>query len=139
MRDASIAMVEAKRRGGGRFGAFEPAMRERALQRDRRVSAAAEARVIGRGGVAQVAAATGLARGAISAGLQELDVPHSEFMGGVVAAPLGVVRRSGGGRKSTALKDPSLVPDLLSLVNPTTRGGPQSPALELQEPARLGR
>jgi len=35
MRDASIAMVEAKRRGGGRFGAFEPAMCERALQRGR--------------------------------------------------------------------------------------------------------
>jgi len=33
MRDASIAMVEAKRQGGGRFVAFEPAMRERAMQR----------------------------------------------------------------------------------------------------------
>jgi len=101
-------------------------VREHLNERQRRVLAAAEARVIGRGGVAQVAAATGLARDTISAGLQELDTPHNEFMGGVVAAPLGMVRRSGGGRKSTALKDPSLVPDLLSLVNPTTRGDPQS-------------
>ncbi len=35
IRDASIAMVEAKRQGGGRFVAFEPAMRERAMQRGR--------------------------------------------------------------------------------------------------------
>ena len=35
MRDASIAMVEAKRRGGGRFVAFEPVLRERAMQRGR--------------------------------------------------------------------------------------------------------
>lgn len=101
-------------------------VREHLNERQRRVLAAAEAKVIGRGGVAQVAAATGLARDTISAGLQELDAPHNEFMGGVVAAPLSMVRRSGGGRKSTALKDPSLVPDLLSLVNPTTRGDPQS-------------
>ncbi len=33
MRDASIAMVEAKRQDGGCFVAFEPAMRERAMQR----------------------------------------------------------------------------------------------------------
>jgi len=88
-------------------------VREHLIERQRRVLAAAEARVIGRGGVAQVAAATGLARDTISAELQELDAPHSEFIGGVVATPRGVVRRSGGGRKSTALKDPSLVPDVL--------------------------
>ena len=35
MRDASIAMIEAKRQGGGRFVAFEPALRERAMQRSR--------------------------------------------------------------------------------------------------------
>jgi diguanylate cyclase (GGDEF)-like protein len=35
IRDASIAMVEAKRQGGGRFVAFEPMMRERAMQRGR--------------------------------------------------------------------------------------------------------
>jgi len=35
LRDASIAMVEAKRQGGSRFVVFEPAMRERALQRSR--------------------------------------------------------------------------------------------------------
>ena len=35
LRDASIAMVEAKRQGGGRFVTFEPQMRERAMQRAR--------------------------------------------------------------------------------------------------------
>jgi len=66
-------------------------VREHLNERQRRVLAAAKARVIGRGGVAQAAAATVLARGVISAGLQELDAPHNEFMGGVVAAPLQVL------------------------------------------------
>jgi diguanylate cyclase (GGDEF)-like protein len=35
LRDASTAMVEAKRLGGGRFITFEPVMRERAMQRSR--------------------------------------------------------------------------------------------------------
>ena len=102
-------------------------VREHLNERQRRVLAAAEARVIGRGGVTQVAAATGLARDTISAGLQEFDATHNEFMGGIEPAAVGSVRRSGGGRKSTTLKDPSLVPDLLALVNPTTRGDPQTP------------
>ena len=33
LRDASIAMIEAKRQGGGCFVTFEPAMRERAMKR----------------------------------------------------------------------------------------------------------
>jgi hypothetical protein len=37
------------------------------------------------------------------------------------------VRRPGAGRKRLTEKDPTLVPDLESLVEPTTRGDPQSP------------
>jgi hypothetical protein len=103
-------------------------MRERLDERQRRMYAAAEAKVIGRGGVSQVAAATGLARGTIMAGMLELEASANEFL---TAAPppaaAGSVRRSGGGRKPLTAKDPTLVADLLALVDVSPRGDPQSP------------
>ena len=102
-------------------------MRERLDERQRRTFAAAEAKVIGRGGVSQVAAATGLARGTIMAGMQELEGKTNEFFAGSMPAAAGSVRRSGGGRKPLTHKDPTLVSDLLALVDPGTRGDPESP------------
>ena len=102
-------------------------MSERLDERQRRAFAAAEAKVLGRGGVAQVAAATGMARNTIMAGMQELDGSANEFITAVPLAPAGATRRSGGGRKAATDKDPTLVSDLLSLVDPGARGDPQSP------------
>jgi len=102
-------------------------MRERLDERQRRTYAAVEAKVIGRGGVSQVAAATGLARGTIMAGMQELEGKTNEFFAGATPAAAGSVRRSGGGRKPLTHKDPTLVADLLALVDPGTRGDPESP------------
>ena len=102
-------------------------MRERLDERKRRTFAAVEAKVIGRGGVSQVAAATGLARGTIMAGMQELEGKTNEFFAGSMPAAAGSVRRSGGGRKPLTHKDPTLVSDLLALVDPGTRGDPESP------------
>ena len=102
-------------------------MHERLDERQRRAFAGAEARVLGRGGVAQVAAATGLARNTIVAGMQELDGSSNEFISAVPLAGVGSTRRSGGGRKAATHKDLSLVPDLLALVDPTSRGDPESP------------
>lgn len=96
-------------------------------ERQRRALAAAEAKVIGRGGVAHVVAATGLARNTVVAGMQELDSTANEFIEASLPAPPGATRRSGGGRKSASFKDPTLVPDLLALVDGTSRGDPQSP------------
>lgn len=102
-------------------------MRDQLDERQRRALAAAEAKVIGRGGVSQVAAATGLARGTIAAGMQELEGTDNEFMPGAQVAPPSATRRAGGGRKPLTHKDPTLVADLLALVEPTTRGDPESP------------
>jgi Rhodopirellula transposase DDE domain len=102
-------------------------MRDRLDERQRRALAAAEAKVIGRGGVSQVAAATGLARGTIVAGVQEFEGTDNEFLPGPQLAPPAATRRPGGGRKPLRQKDPTLVADLLGLVEPTTRGDPQSP------------
>lgn len=103
-------------------------MREHLDERCRRAFAAAEAKVLGRGGISQVSVQTGLARATIRAGLRELEGgAHNEFLPGVAPAAAGAVRRSGGGRKSAATKDATLVPDLLTLVEASTRGDPQSP------------
>src|SRR5438046_7100438 len=58
-----------------------------------------------------------MAPSAIGRGLKELaqDEPSER------------VRRPGAGRKPTILKDPSLLADLEALVEPTTRGDPESP------------
>jgi hypothetical protein len=102
-------------------------MRERLDERQRRAFAAAEAKVIGRGGVSQVAAATGVARNTIMAGMEELEGTSNEFLTASPLAPAGSTRRSGGGRKPATDKDPTLVAELLELVEPSSRGDPQSP------------
>ena len=96
-------------------------------ERQRRAFAAAEAKVLGRGGVAQVVAATGVSRNTIVAGMEELEGSTNEFMTARALAAPGSTRRSGGGRKAATHKDPTLVPDLLALVESSSRGDPQSP------------
>ena len=99
-----------------RFEALSPHLDERA----RRLFVAAEAMAIGRGGVCKVAAATGISRNVIATGLREL--------GQVLSEPVikGRIRKAGGGRKRTTDIDPSLKQDLESLIEPSTRGDPES-------------
>jgi hypothetical protein len=87
-------------------------------EQQRRLLLAAEARSLGRGGVARVARAAGVSRPTIYQGLSELAGPR--------AAP-GRVRRPGGGRKQLREQDPSLATDLEALVDPDTRGDPMAP------------
>jgi len=67
-----------------------------------------------------VARATGLSRKVIQVGIKELS-------GTVPVAAAGRIRRPGGGRKTTAAKDPDVRADLERLIEPTTRGDPESP------------
>src|SRR2546425_12612762 len=85
--------------------------------------AAAEARSLGHGGVTYVAKATGLNRRTLHRGLRELARPG----GKPSRLPLDRVRRPGGGRKRLAELDSKLSADLEALVDPYTRGDPQSP------------
>jgi hypothetical protein len=87
-------------------------------ERQRRLTAAIEASLLGRGGITRVAQLSGLSRRAIHKGLKELE-----------AGPLepGRVRRAGGGRKKLSVQDPSILKDLETLVDPSTRGDPMSP------------
>jgi len=89
-------------------------------ERMRRLMVAVEALAIGRGGQTAVAQATGVSRTTIQQGIRELQQPE-------LRAGKGRIRRSGGGRKSGVVLDPSLREELERLVEPTTRGDPESP------------
>jgi hypothetical protein len=97
-----------------RFSAVSPFLDERG----RRLIAAAEAAAAGYGGIAAVSVATGVAASTIGRGLRELSETET--------AELGRVRRPGGGRKATVVKDTTLLSDLGALVEPSSRGDPQS-------------
>ena len=85
----------------------------------RRVWAATEARALGYGGISLVARATGISRRAIQVGLREVETGDTR--------PVGRVRRPGGGRKSAVHHQPGLPEKLEALVEPLTRGDPESP------------
>jgi len=68
-----------------------------------------------------------VARNTVMAGMEELEGTTNEFVSANPLAAAGSTRRSGGGRKAATHKDPTLVPDLLALVDPSSRGDPQSP------------
>lgn len=88
-------------------------------ERGRRLWAGAEADMLGRGGVAWVAEATGLAISTVRKGRDEIRSAE---------APVLVRdRRPGGGRPRLEKKDPGLRAALETLVNPSTRGDPESP------------
>ena len=90
-------------------------------ERMRRLVAAAEAAAMGFGGVSIVARATGVSRRAIRIGATELR-QKPRAVGGA-----GRVRRPGGGRKKAVHHDLTLLRDLEALIEPVTRGDPESP------------
>ncbi|MDP1609522.1 MAG: ISAzo13 family transposase [Sulfuritalea sp.] len=92
-------------------------------EQTRRLWAAAEAQVIGRSGVSLVARATGLSRTTIHQGIKDLVVLH-EANG---PERKKRIRAAGGGRKPINEYDPTLRNDLERLVDPVTRGDPESP------------
>jgi Rhodopirellula transposase DDE domain len=96
------------------FAVLSPHLNER----QRRLLAGAQARALGRGGVAAVARASGMSRSTVSSGVGEVD-----------AGPelTERVRRPGAGRPLAEERDPGLVDALDALVEPTARGDPESP------------
>jgi hypothetical protein len=92
-------------------------------ERMRRLVAAAESKAIGYGGVSAVARATGVSRRAITEGIKELKQKESRQ----TRSSQLRIRRKGAGRKRTVEKDVTLLEDLDGLVDPVTRGDPESP------------
>jgi transposase len=88
-------------------------------ERTRRRWAAVEAVSLGRGGISVVSAATGLGYSTIQRGIRELNTGDTP--------PTGRQRRLGAGRKRTEVVDPGVKAALERLVEPESRGDPQSP------------
>src|SRR6202165_4096015 len=97
-----------------KFAALLPHLDER----QRRLVMGAEARALGHGGIKTVARAAGASAVAVSRWLDELEA------GG---KPLGRTRKRGGGRKPATQTDQGLGAALLALVEPGSRGDPESP------------
>ena len=98
-----------------RYEALSPHLDERA----RRLLLAAEAKVVGRGGAAAVGRATGASSHTIQRGVDELAGREPMVAEGV--------RRPGGGRRRAEALEPELPAAIDRLIEPTTRGDPESP------------
>ena len=98
-----------------KFSAVWPLLDERA----RRLMAANEALCLGYGGASCVSRASGLSRKAIAKGIKEIQSGHK--------LPAGRIRRVGAGRKEIAARDPKLLIALERLIEPGTRGDPETP------------
>jgi hypothetical protein len=102
-----------------KYLALVPVMDERM----RRHWAATEAMVLGWGGVSAVSMATGLARNTVASGVRELGQRREQ----VDLAISSRLRQPGAGRKRITETDPLLLHALEELVDPVTRGHPESP------------
>ena len=88
-------------------------------ERTRRIMAANEAMGLGHGGISRIHRACGLSRKTIAKGIEEIKTG---------SLPLGGrIRRTGAGRKKITVHDPRLLTALNRLIDPTTRGDPESP------------
>lgn len=95
------------------------ALRPNLNERQRRLWGGTEALALGWGGVSIVVASTGLSAPTIRKGIRELQKP--------AILPLNRIRIQGGGRKRKETLDLTLKEDLMRLIEPHTRGDPQSP------------
>ena len=100
-----------------RYELLKPLMNERF----RRLWSAAEAKVIGHGGIGLVSKATGQSRTTISTGIKELAAGDKLDVKGV--------RKPGGGRQRIIDKTPAVETELLKLIDPTCKNEPESPIL----------
>jgi Rhodopirellula transposase DDE domain len=87
-------------------------------EKQRRLLAGAAARALGCGGGARMARISGLSQPTVYAGVRELDAPPD---------PRGRVRGRGGGPRRLVERQPGLLSALGELVDPDTRGDPESP------------
>jgi transposase len=109
-REEQVVLIQHK------YAALAPLLNERT----RRCWAATEAQALGYGGISVVADALGIARGTIDAG-------RAEVQGRETRGAPKRIRRVGGGRQKLTAKDLELEEALNKLVEPTTRGDPESP------------
>jgi hypothetical protein len=107
-----------------RFQSLEPFLDERR----RRLLAGSEASAIGYGGITAVSRALGMSRRTVLRGVREMDLGKDDMP--------GRVRKPGGGRKPAKAVQPGLLDALRKLVEPATRGDPETPLRWVSKGAR---
>lgn len=90
-------------------------------EKQRRILAAAEAHALGYGGIQQISEITGISRPTLYRGLKDLEEADDK------AVDISRVRGPGGGRKKMSDEQPELLVSLEELIEPSTRGDPESP------------
>jgi hypothetical protein len=98
-----------------RFNQMSPVLNERAL----RIFVAAEANALGHGGVTRISKITGIARSTIKRGQDEIAQGSTSLQ--------KRIRNPGGGRKKTVFHYPDWPQALEKLIDPLSRGDPESP------------
>jgi transposase len=111
--DVAVGVVEESL--ARRWEALRPHLNER----QRRLWLGSEARELGSGGAVRVASVLGVAADTVRRGRAELDEPNP--------VPPDRSRQAGGGRKRAEHHQPDLPQALERLVDPATRGDPESP------------
>jgi len=113
-----MANAKAIRSVRSKFESLKSILNERA----RRLWAATEARELGWGGIAVVQTATGISHSTIRKGIRQLtEQSKSEPL------PVDRSRQKGAGRKGILHYNPKIAEALESLIDPVTRGDPESP------------
>ena len=110
----------------GQVGVRYRNVRGELTERARRLFVASEAMAFGYGGIAAAARATGMAASVIGRGITDV---RALERGTALALPPTRSRRPGGGQKKATEKDPTLLVDLQTRGESTTRGDPESPLL----------
>ena len=90
-------------------------------EKQRRILAAAEAQALGYGGIQQISEITGISRPTLYRGLKDLEEVDDKKV------DISRVRGPGGGRKKVSDEQPELLVALEELIEPSTRGDPESP------------
>lgn len=105
-----------------KFQMFAPYLNEKT----KRIWAAIESQSMGHGGITSVSKATGLSRTTIYEGLKEIGTENLQIMD---KSQANRIRKTGGGRKWIKEMDSTILQDLEALIEPMTRGDPESPLL----------
>lgn len=115
----SLTQSQSLKKIKAKYGKMLPFLNERG----RRIWVAIEAESLGYGGQQIIYRATGVSINTIRRGLKDLQLTAR------TQSNNQYVRKAGGGRKSKNEQDATVKQDILSLVESSTRGDPESPLL----------
>ena len=97
-------------------------------EKQKRIAAAAEALILGHGGISKIAKITGMSRNTIRRGVLEFEEGETDCT---------KIRKKGGGRKKKEDIEPKIINEIKKLIDSDTFGDPESPLLWTCKSLRL--